>query len=126
STSASQTVTLRNYGAAPGQIASFNIAAPFSITGGTCGASPELDEDEECTVQVVFSPTVAGAASGNLDFTESAPLVITSTRGTITTVALSGNGTEPPAGTPQFSFSTNTLNFGSVNVGSSSTPQSVT
>ena len=87
STSAPQSVTLTNSGDATGQIASFSITAPYAISGGSCGAAPELDPAETCTVAVTFSPTVTGPVEEALSFTEGG-----GNRGVITIVELNGNG----------------------------------
>lgn len=87
-TSAPQSVTLSNTGNAAGQISGFNIAAPFSISGGTCGAAPTLAVGGSCTLSVVFSPTAPGAAAGTLSFSIGGK----GTFGSITTVSLGGTG----------------------------------
>ncbi len=99
--SAAQTVTLTNSGSAAGQISAFTIAAPFSISGGTCGAAPTLAAGASCNVNVVFSPTSPGAAAGALSFTVGG----TGTFGTITSVSL--NGTGVAAGAPSIPLPVN-------------------
>lgn len=92
--STAQTVTLSNTGTAPGDITALSInTAVFSISGGTCGATPfTLAAGADCTVTLTFSPTAAGAAAGTLSFTASTG----AGTGTNATVALTGNGTAPP------------------------------
>ncbi|HSZ30409.1 MAG TPA: choice-of-anchor D domain-containing protein, partial [Pseudonocardiaceae bacterium] len=82
STSAAQTVTVRNTGTASANISSVSAGAPFAQTN-TCGSS--LAAGASCTVSVTFTPTAGGAASGNLSVASSAP-------GSPLSVALSGTG----------------------------------
>jgi hypothetical protein len=80
STSAPQTVTVTNTGSAAASVSSISAAAPFAQTN-TCGSS--IAAGASCTVSVTFTPTSAGAASGNLTVAGNSPL----------TVPLSGTGT---------------------------------
>jgi Abnormal spindle-like microcephaly-assoc'd, ASPM-SPD-2-Hydin/Cep192 domain 4/HYDIN/CFA65/VesB-like, Ig-like domain len=87
-TSAGQTVTVKNTGGAPMADVGFAVtgsgAAGFSTGTTTCGAL--LMNGTSCTVQVLFTPNVAGALSAAL-------IVSSSTLGvTPATVALSGTG----------------------------------
>ncbi len=85
---AAQSVTVTNYGDAPGNLPSLQTTgAGFAVSGGSCTAGMELEADETCTVQVTFAPAAAGPASGELAFGGAQTL-----RGFPTTVALSGNG----------------------------------
>jgi hypothetical protein len=116
-TSAPQTVTLTNAGG--GALNGINVAvtAPFSrptgAAGGTCGTS--LGAHGNCTINVVFTPTALGAASGTL--------TVTATNGTVngSPVTLSGTGanntvTVAPA----------TLAFGNWATGTTSPAQTLT
>jgi F5/8 type C domain/Pectate lyase superfamily protein/Abnormal spindle-like microcephaly-assoc'd, ASPM-SPD-2-Hydin len=82
STTAAQTVTIKNTGNATAALSAVSAPAPFGQTN-TCGNS--IAAGASCTASVTFSPTSAGAASGSLTVTSNAtnsPL----------TVALSGTG----------------------------------
>jgi hypothetical protein len=86
-TSAAKTLTLSNTGTA----AAIGIDSVFSSTlftqsGGTCGTT--LAAGATCTINVVFSPTATGAASGTL--TIFANVVVTGSP-----VALTGTGVTP-------------------------------
>jgi hypothetical protein len=83
STSGTQTVTVSNPGSSAASVSSVAVTGPFSQTN-TCGTS--IAAGGSCTVSVKFAPTVAGAASGTLSVSSSAP-------GSPLTVALSGTGT---------------------------------
>lgn len=117
--STSQTATLTNYGDATGTVSSLNIDnAVFAITGGDCGSTPfDLAEAESCTLDLTFSPTMEGLATGELTF--SMPL-----RGLIMSVDLSGNGIDPTF--PEISFTSSSVTFGNTVIGSNSAPQMVT
>jgi hypothetical protein len=65
-TSAAQTLTLHNTGAGPGTGIALTFAGSFSrpAAGGTCTAT--LAAGATCTINVVFTPTAPGAATGSL------------------------------------------------------------
>ncbi len=107
-TSASKTVTLKSTGTGPLQITTVGTNAPFIITSNSCSGS--ISPSSSCTVQVAFSPTALGSASGTLTITDNA--------GT-QTVKLSGTGIAPVA------LSVSSLNFGKVKVGTTSTAKTV-
>jgi centrosomal CEP192-like protein/ASPM-SPD-2-Hydin domain-containing protein len=81
--SAAQPVTVTNSSSYSISSVSLAIAAPFSLTQNTCPGS--LAAGANCTVSVVFQPSVGGAASGTLTVTSSAVAAPV-------TVALSGTG----------------------------------
>jgi hypothetical protein len=83
--SAAQTVTLSNSGSAALAIASITASGPFSQSG-TCGAT--LAAGSSCMINVFFSPTAAGAASGLVTVMDNSGGVLGSTQ----TVVLSGTG----------------------------------
>jgi F5/8 type C domain/Pectate lyase superfamily protein/Abnormal spindle-like microcephaly-assoc'd, ASPM-SPD-2-Hydin len=83
STSAAQTVTVTNTGGAAASVSSVSATGPFASTN-TCGSS--IAAGASCTVSVTFTPTTAGAATGNVTLSSNA------TDPTLT-VALSGTGT---------------------------------
>lgn len=108
-TSAAKAITLKNTGTIPLTINAISAAAPFAATNGNCPTAPTpLASNAECTINVTFSPTVAGPANGSLSVTNSAS-------GSPHTVSLSGVGAQAA-----ISLSTTTLAFGDVQVGSSS------
>jgi hypothetical protein len=80
--SSAQTVTVTNPGSSSVSISQLAVTGPFAQTN-TCGAS--LGANASCTVSLQFEPTAAGAASGSLQVTSSAP-------GSPLTVSLSGTG----------------------------------
>lgn len=84
--SAAQSVTLANAGDEPLTLVSAKIASgPFSVTSGCLAV---LNGHSSCTMQVVFSPTVAGVATGTL---------VVSDALRSQTIALSGSAYSPPA-----------------------------
>ena len=109
--SAPQTITLTNTGTAPLSIASIAVIGDFSESN-TCPAS--LAAADSCTIDVVFTPTVAGSITGTLGITSNAP-------GSPHTVGLSGTGTAPG-----ISLTPPSLTFASRTVGTTSSPQTIT
>jgi hypothetical protein len=110
-------ITLFNNGFASVLISSIAVAGTnpgdFSQTNN-CGGS--VASFSYCTINVVFTPTVAGARSASLAVTDNAP-------GSPQSVALGGTGT---SGSPAASFSPTSLTFPSQNLLSSSAPQTIT
>jgi len=101
SSSAAQAVTLTNTGTLPAAIGSILASGDFAQTNN-CGAS--LAVSASCTVNVTFTPTVAGVRTGTLTVSSDAT-------NNPTTVALSGS-TVPPntnlaAGRPATASTTN-------------------
>ncbi len=84
-TSASQPVTLSNSGTSALSISSIMASGDFSETN-TCSSS--LAANSSCTINVTFSPRVAGAVTGALTFTDNA---VTSPQ----LVTLTGTGVTP-------------------------------
>src|SRR6202044_907652 len=84
--SGTRSFTLTNSGPAPLTITSIGAAAPFSSTNN-CGAV--LATSASCTINLSFSPTAAGSASGTLTVLSNAPT-------SPDHVSLSGTGTQPP------------------------------
>jgi hypothetical protein len=83
-TSASATLTLRNTGSAPLTGIGLTFTGPFAraAAGGTCTTT--LAAGANCTINVVFAPTAAGAANGTLAIGASAavagsPVALTGT-----------------------------------------------
>ena len=110
-TSAAKTVTLTN-----NQASTLNITASRradrSPWPATLAARASL-AGKSCTVGVTFSPTAVGSATGTLTFNDSA---LTSPQ----TVSLSGTGSAP------VTFSSNSINFSTVRVGTTSSARTVT
>jgi hypothetical protein len=75
-----------NSGSTPVPITSVSITPPFAIASNSCGTT-SLAADTDCQMQLTFSPTQEGAASGTLTIVDGA--------GT-QTVLLSGFGYAPP------------------------------
>ena len=119
STSAAQTFKLSNAGTAALPITSIGLtgmnAGSFAVTGGTCGTS--LAAGGSCTITVMFSPAAAGSFSASLSVTDSV--------GTQTSV-LSGTGVAAVVSAPKAALTPATADFGSINVGSTSTSQTFT
>ena len=66
-TSAAQSLTLNNQGGVGATGITVVVTAPFSRSGGTCGAT--LAASTTCTINVVFSPTATGASTGSVTIT---------------------------------------------------------
>jgi hypothetical protein len=71
-TAAAQTVTLTNNGGVPLSLTGVAVAGDFSLLPGTntCGIS--VAPAAICTVQIAFSPTVAGLRTGTVTFSDNA------------------------------------------------------
>ena len=114
-TSAPQPVTLTNTGTGTITLTSVVITGPFALASGTtCAANTQLTTNQNCVMNVTFSPTSLGPQSGAVTLTDNAP-------GSPQTVPLTGNGSA--AGVV---FSPASLSFGNVATGQSSTAQTVT
>jgi len=104
-TSSPQAATLTNTGSVDVTISDISTSGPFSQTNNCPG---DLAVGANCKIEVVFTPTAKGPASGKLSVTDNA-------KGSPQTVALSGTGTVVklvPGG----------VNFGDQTVGTKSTP----
>ncbi len=76
SDSAVQTVTLSNTGTGSLDVTDLTAAAaPFALSGGTCGASLPISiaDGASCTLEFTFSPSAVGAAAQTLTVTADAP-----------------------------------------------------
>jgi len=88
--SAGQSIILSNNGDSPVNVSSITAAsAPFSRTGGSCGAGVfSIPVSGNCTIEYTFSPTAIGSASQALS--------VTSDSGTNPdSINLQGNGVQP-------------------------------
>lgn len=109
-TSAPQAVTLTNTGGATLNISSIVASGDYHISNNTCGAT--VAAGANCAVSVTLTPTKKGARNGTLTFTDNAP-------DSPQTVTLKGTG-------QSISLSPASLNFGTVTVGNTSAPKSIT
>jgi Abnormal spindle-like microcephaly-assoc'd, ASPM-SPD-2-Hydin len=103
-------VTLTNNGTATLIISDVFIDGDFAVHSNTCGS--QLSAGGNCTITVAFTPTAKGAHYGTLQFTDNAP-------NNPQQASLTGIGTS-------IALSPTALNFGSVTVGQTSSPQTVT
>ncbi len=92
-TSAAQTLTLRNTGSAVATGINVAVTAPFSrpagTAGGTCGVTLATTGTGSCTINIVFSPTsTTTTASGTVTITANVAVANSP-------VALSGTGVPP-------------------------------
>ena len=118
-TTTSQTVTLTNIGKANLAVSAVTIggtnATDFAQGVDTC-AGATVTPNSTCTTSVTFTPTTAGARSGNLTFTDNNNAVNGSTQ----IVALSGSGTDTVA-----TLSPTSLSFPRQAIGTASAAQVV-
>lgn len=110
-TSTAQNVTITNTGAT----ATFSLISASGSGFAQTNNCTTLGTGASCTIAVTFTPTSVGAQTGSLSITDDAA-------GSPQTVALSGTG----VGQSAVTLSSTSLDFGSVNVGSTSTAQTVT
>lgn len=110
-TSASGSVTLTNDGGATLNLTTQTASAPFAVSSA-CPST--LAVGASCAIGVTFTPTAAGAASGTLHVGASDDLDGHD-------IPLSGVGTAPAV-----TLSVSSLDLGSVTVGATSAPQSIT
>jgi hypothetical protein len=117
SASSPQSVTVTNLGNAPLSITSITASGDFALvtTAASCpygggAVAPEAN----CTLDVTFTPTAAGARTGTVTVTDNAS-------GSPHTVQLSGTAFGPGA-----SLSASSLTFGGQLLGTSSSAQQVT
>lgn len=118
SLTAAQSITVTNDGSAPLAIANISIAganaADFSETNNCPVAPATLAVNVSCTISAKFQPTVAGARAAAISVTDNAS-------GSPQSIPLTGAGTATGV-----SLTPPSLTFSADNVGSVSTPQSVT
>jgi MYXO-CTERM domain-containing protein len=115
-TSTALTVTVSNTGSGPIHVATLSTSGPFSLF-----MAPVLPftlvPDASQTLQVMFSPTTQGVATGTLTLTTNDP------DWSSVTVALMGTGAVQQ---PSLSLSATSLAFGEQRVGTTSAPKTVT
>lgn len=88
STSGAQSLTLSNSGTAALTGINVVVTAPFAQTAGTCGAT--LNAGASCTINIIFSPTALGAATGSVTINASVTVAGSP-------VALTGTGVAAPS-----------------------------
>jgi hypothetical protein len=113
-TSAAQTLTVSNTGGAAFTGINVVVTAPFSRAGGTCGAT--LAAGNTCTINVTFTPTAPGAATGTATITGNVTV-------TGSPVTLAGTGVAP---THTATVSPSPLAFGNWATGTTSNAQTLT
>ena len=109
--SSAKTVTLTNHQGVALNFGSILASAGFAVSSNSCGAS--IAAGGTCTVGVTFSPIATGSAAGSLTIGDDAP-------GSPQTVSLTGTGTSA------VTLSSNSLSFGTVTVGHTSSAKTVT
>ena len=114
-TSAPLSTTLSSTGSAALNIGNISLggaaAGDYSLAGGTCANGAAIAAGANCTVQVSFRPTVAGARAATLTITHNAT-------GGSSTVALSGTGNATPQAT--IALSAPSIDFGAQLTGAAS------
>ena len=119
STTAAQTVTVKNTGTATLTLTSETLtgtnASSFVISANTCSTS--LAASATCAVSVEFKPTAAGALTASLSVADNAT-------GSPQTATLSGTGTAATA--PAVTLSPTSLTFASTAEGATTAAQTVT
>lgn len=118
-TSAAQNVTVQNTGnAALSMTAATFSSADYFVSGGTCAVPGSVAAGASCTLSVALRPASGAAGARN------ATLTLAHNGGSgSSTVALTGSAS---AATTPTATLTSTLNFGSINVGSTSGNQTAT
>jgi hypothetical protein len=110
-TSSAKTVTLTNHQTVALVFSTIAVTAGFNISSNTCGSG--IAAGASCTVGVTFQPAAVGSATGALTFTDNAP-------NSPQTLNLTGTGGAP------VTFSSSSLNFGTVTSGTTSSAKTVT
>jgi hypothetical protein len=117
-TSAAQTVTLKNSGNASLTIKGIGLSGPNSGDFHQQQNCPStLAAEASCTINVTFTPTAEGSRSASLSIADNAS-------GSPQSVALSGSGTSSSA--PAVSLNPTSLSFGNHQVNTTSAAQTVT
>jgi hypothetical protein len=113
--------TLSNTGNAALTVGTLSLsgaaAGDYAISGGTCANGTSLAAGASCTVQVGFTPSVAGARAASLVIAHNAT-------GGSSTVALSGTGNA--VAQPTIALSANAIDFGALVAGTASPAKSIT
>jgi hypothetical protein len=93
-TSAAQTITLKNTGAGALSISGIAASGNFAQTN-TCGSS--LAASASCAILVSFTPTAAGTLTGSITFTDNAAASPQAVSLSGTAVAAAAAGSTPPS-----------------------------
>ncbi|MCS0614343.1 choice-of-anchor D domain-containing protein [Massilia kyonggiensis] len=113
--------TLSNTGNAALNVGTLSLsgaaASDYTISGGTCANGTSLVAGANCTVQVTFKPSSAGARGASLVIAHNAT-------GGSSTVALSGTGNAVAQAT--VALSANAIDFGALVAGTASPAKSIT
>ncbi len=125
SVSSSQIITISNSGSAD-LVVSIGLSGvdvtQFNVTTGTCASlSPTISPASNCSISITFAPTLVGAKSAALNIASNDPDTPN------ISVALSGTGQAVGGGGgANIAVTPVSHDFGSVDVGSTSTPQTIT
>jgi hypothetical protein len=112
-TSAAQTVTVTNTGTAVLNFAALTLGGPASsefARGGTCQAGTNLAAGGNCSIQVTFTPTVAGTRNATLSISHNA----SGGTSTVTLVGAGALGAAIASVTPTALSFTQTINTTSI------------
>jgi uncharacterized repeat protein (TIGR01451 family) len=112
-TSQPEAVTVTNAGTTSLTVRDVTASGDFAADATACTAQP-VPAGQACVINVTFSPTVTGSRSGTLNITSNAA-------SSPDTVALTGTGVAPI-----ISVTPGSLAFGTVPIGTVSSPQNVT
>jgi hypothetical protein len=112
-TNPTQTVSITNTGNTNVQISQFTVGgAGYSLSGATTPVT--LTPSQGMTFNIIFSPTIAGSASGSVTITSNAT-------GSPATISLSGNGVVPVPHTVDLTWTASTSVVSGYNVYRSTT-----
>lgn len=112
----SESLKLTNAGNASLILKALTFSGEFTLgSSSKCLVGTKLDPGQSCVLEVLFSPKSSGSKKGTL-------VVETNASPSSSTIALEGLGELPKA---MISLSTSSLNFGKVDLGSSSASQLV-
>ncbi|MEJ2609411.1 MAG: autotransporter domain-containing protein [Candidatus Thiodiazotropha sp.] len=121
SSSSAMTITFDNTNTStPISFNSISATGDFSVTH-TCSGS--LDELSSCSINVIFTPTVSGAATGTLTISGQDPFLASANIPFTETISLSGTGL---SGGLSLDIDSNSIDLGSVTVGTPSSSVSTT
>lgn len=115
-----RTVTLTNNGESGLSFSSIRAAGTHAAEvalGGSCVVGAVVPVQGSCTVTAALRPTTLGSKAATIEVASNAPA------GTVS-IGVAGSGINAPA--PQVSLSQVALGFGSVKLGTSSTPRTIT
>jgi hypothetical protein len=115
--SSSKLLTISNFGNANLVLRKLNLSGAFALdaSASTCVIGNAYVPGSKCIVAISFSPVVAGSASGSLSVESNSATAVTN-------ISLAGQGLVIK---PMISLSANSLSFGSVNLGTNSSSQTI-